>query len=248
MSHTIIHDYCIIELDRLFDVREESGLLTLNEAYVQPGERDRNIYKRIHGIVTAMPRGFSGQKIDPIDPGVPNHKIYVGHDIIAERINEGYPWARETHYYPGATESFEFKTIDDISRHVSVRVGDQIYVHPNTLEDENALWKKDGKYYFRARVDEIICAVRDGELVAQGEYVLLKPHMETEEDIIRSGIQMKLQAEAKPQQGFVLAARPEFCPKGILVFFVYDADWLITIEGQPTYVMKEEEIMCWLEQ
>lgn len=245
---TIIHDYCIIELDRLFDVKEQSGLLTLNEAHVQPGERDRNIYKRICGIVTALPRGYTDLKIDPQDPGVPNHKIYVGHDIIAERANEGYPWTRETHYHPGTTESFEFKTISDVSQYIDVRVGDKIYVHPNTLEEENALWKKDGKYYFRVRVDEILCAVRDGELVAQGQYVMLKPHMETEDEIIRSGLLIKTQVEAKPQQGFVLCARPTFCPKGILVFFMYDSDWLITIEGQPVYMMREEEVMCWMER
>lgn len=244
----IIHDYIIIKLDRLFDVQEVGGLLTLNDAYVQPGERDRNVYKRIHGVVTSLPRGYTDSKIDPIDPGVPNHRIYVGHDVIQERVNEGYPWARDTHYHPGTTESFEFKTIEDVSRYISVRVNDKVYVHPNTMEEENALWKKDGEYYFRARIDEILCVVRDGELISQGQHVLLKPHMETEAEIIQGGLQIKPHAEAKPQQGFVVCAREEFCAKGVLVFFIADADWLITIEGQPMYVMKEEEIMCWLEQ
>lgn len=245
---TIIHDYVILELDRIYDVREVSGIITLNDAYIQEGERDRNIYKRIHGTVTAIPRGYTDLKIDPQDPGMPNPRIFVGHDIIAERVSEGYPWTREEHYHPGTTESYEFKTVADFAQHVDVRVGDTVYVHPNQLEEDNFLWKKDGKYYFRVRVDQILCAVRDGELVPQGQYVILKPHMESESEIMRSGIQVKMSVEAKPQQGFVLCARPEFCPKGILVFFVYDADWLITVEGQTCYCVKEEEIMMWIEQ
>lgn len=243
----IIHDFIILELDRLFDVREEGGLITLNEAYVQHGERDRNIYKRISGIVTSLPRGYSDLKIDPVDPGVPNYKIYVGHDVIQERVNEGYKWDRENYYYPGSTESYEFRSMQDVDPHVDVRIGDTVYVHPNQLEEENALWKKDGKYYFRVRVDEILCAVRDGQIIAQGQHVLVKPNMEKESDLIQGGLQIKPQAEAKPLQGFIFSCRPEFCIPGVLVFFIEDSEWLITIEGIPVYVMKEEQIMCWLE-
>jgi hypothetical protein len=243
----IIFDYIILELDRIFDVKEVSGLLSLNESYVDGEQRDRNIYKRIYGTVISIPRGYTDTKIEPIDPGVPNPKIYVGHDLIQSRVNEGYDWKAETHYYPTAVESYEFKTVADVGQYIDVRVGDKVYVHPNSLDEENALWKKDDKYYFRVRVDEILCAVRDGELVAQGQRVLLKPHMENQSEIMQRGLQIKPNVEAKPLQGFVLCARPEFCAVGVLVFFVSDADWLITIEGTEVYCLKEEEIMVWLE-
>jgi hypothetical protein len=245
---TILHDYFILELDRLFDVKEESGLISLNEAYASNEKRDANIYKRIYGKIVSVPRGYSGLKFDPVDPGYPNPKIYVGHDVISERAREGYPWTRETHYYPGTVESYEFITTEDIGKLVDAKIGDIAYVHPNSLEEENALWKKDNKYYFRIRVDELLCVVRDGQLVAQGGYVLLKPHMEKESELFRGLLQVKSSIEAKPLQGFVYCARPEFCPKGILVFFISDSEWMITIEGQEVYCMKEEQVMCWLEQ
>jgi hypothetical protein len=245
---TPIQDYFVIKLDKIFDVREQGGLITLNDAYIREGERDRNIYKRIWGQVVAIPRGYSGLNIDPQDEGVPNARIYVSHDIIQERVNEGYPWTRETHYHPGVKESFEFKTVDDVAQFIDVKIGDKIYAHPNSLESENALYKLDTEYYFRIRVDEILCAVRDGKLIAQGQHVLLKRNMEKQEDIFRGGLQIKPDVEAKPLQGFCVCARPEFCPTGILVFFIPDADWLITIEGMPVYCLREEDIYCFVER
>lgn len=246
----IIHDYFIVALDRIFDVQTtKKGIITLNEAYIEEGERDRNIYKRIYGTVASVPRGYTHLNIDPLDPGVPNHRIFVGHDVISGRVNEGYKWSREEHYHPGTTESYEFKTLADVAKLVDVKIGDRVYAHPNVFEAENALWKKDGKYYFRVRADEIICSVVGGKICAQAGNVIVEPFMETWEEITRpSGIVIKPSPEAKPLQGKVRFSRDgSGIPVGELIFFEKDANWTVGIEGKEYYIVKEEECLCTFE-
>ncbi len=240
----ILHDYFLVELDRLFETQEtKSGLLPLNEEWVQPNQEDRNIYKRIYGTVVSVPRGFTSLKIDPIDPGHPNHRLFIGHDIIQHNVNEGYKWSNDN-YHPGTVDNYEFVTIEDVARLVNVNVGDRIYAHPNVFEGENAMWKKDGKYTFRVRVDEIICSVVNGVIRAQGLHTILDPVWEKDSDIIsKGGLFIKPQAEKKPNQGILLYGR-EGLPVGELVFFMQDADWTLGIEGKEVYVIKEDELLC----
>lgn len=242
------YDYHIIAIDRIYDDRPTAtGIIPLNTAwYREEKELERYERKLLEGVIVATPEGYSEKNYMPIDPGIPNHKIYISHDAIQLQRNMGRTdWGNEK-YHPGMKEQIDFMTIADYGAMIDAQVGEKVYFHPAVTESENFLEEKDGKRLYLAAVDQIICVVADGVIRPQGGYVLVEPHMETTDALISAtGLIIKQEVEAKLLEGTVRYAREGAdVESGDDILYQKDADWVVTIEGVKYYAMREEE--CWM--
>ncbi len=233
-----LFDYHIIKIDSVYDQRPtESGLIRLNAAwYREEKEMDRYERKLLSGTIAQVPIGYTEAPFMPIDPGIPNHKIYVGHDIIMNQRNIGYEWSN-AQYHPGMKESIDFETIAEWGAKIDARQGEKCYFHPSVTEKENLV--EEGLY--RCAVHEIICVVRDGRPVPQGGYILIKPNIEEELES-ESGLITKLEGEADLVYGTVAYSAGELKPGQDIVFLEY-SDWKVNIEGEELFAMREEDIL-----
>jgi hypothetical protein len=86
---------------------------------------------------------------------------------------------------------FEYKYLSDIP--MVVKPGDRIYTHFNTVLNFKNIVKeipdpenpnKTIEWWYKVRYDQILCGVRDGQILPVGSYVLVEPDMETEDDIL----------------------------------------------------------------
>lgn len=240
-------DCHIIAIERIYDDRPtETGFARLNTAWYKT-EKELSRYERklLFGVVVEAPIAYSEKNYMPIDPGIPNPKIFIGHDAIQFQRNLGRTdWGNEK-YHPGLKERIEFMTISDYGAMIDVKPGERVYFHPSVTEPENFIEEKDGKQFYLAAVDQLICVVED-TIRPQGGYVLVEPHME-DESVRQSetGFILKLETEAKPLEGTVAFARPEALVKpGDFILHQVDANWEVEIEGKKYYAMREDEI--WL--
>ena len=235
-------DYHIICIDRVYDDRETAtGLIRLNAGwYRTEKEMDRYERKLLSGTIAEVPIGYSEKEYMPLDPGVPNPMLFIGHDAIQKQINIGNPWGNEK-YHPGLKEKLEFMTIAEYGALIDAQVGEKVYFHPSVTESENLIKEEDGKTYYLAAVDQIICVVTDAGIRPQGGFVLIEPHYE--EEMERSGLIVELESVPKAQEGTVRYARADAEMKpDDHVLYLTDADWSIEIEGKTYYAMREEEI------
>ncbi len=242
---TFLEDYITFTIDKRYEDVAKSGIILINTAWIDDEESDRFIHKRLYGTVISVPLSYSDTKIRAIDPGLPQTKLYVGHDWIMDKINRGYKNHSNTDYYPSTVDSFEFVTMYDLSRLVDIQPGDRIYFDEKITEPENFLGMHQGKEYFKAAINEIFCVVRGGEILMQSGWVLVEPDMETWEEITTpSGIITKVKPEAKALRGFIrhIRNRNDMKP-GQHIIYVSDADWTIKVEGKEYYVIQENDII-----
>lgn len=235
-----LFDYHIIKIDSVYDQRPtETGLIRLNAAwYREEKELDRYERKLLTGTIAQVPIGYTENNFMPIDPGIPNHKIFVGHDIIQNQRNIGYDWTNEQ-YHPGAKESINFETIADWGAKIDARQGEKCYFHPSVTETENFV--EDGHY--RCAVHELICVIRDGRPVPQGGYILIKPIVEEQLES-ESGLITKLEGEADVLYGTVAYSAGEL-QSGQKILFLEYSDWKVIIESEELYALREDEILAY---
>lgn len=238
---TQLFDYHIIKIDSVYDQRPtESGLIRLNAAwYREEKELDRYERKLLTGTIAQVPIGYTENNFMPIDPGIPNHKIYVGHDIIQNQRNLGYDWSN-AQYHPGMKENIDFETIADWGARIDARQDEKCYFHPSVTEAENIV--EEGLY--RCAVHELICVIRDGKPVPQGGYILIRPILNNELES-ESGLVTKLEGEADLVRGTVAYSACEL-KSGQEILFLEYSDWKVVIEGEELYAMREEEVMLLL--
>lgn len=86
---------------------------------------------------------------------------------------------------------FEYKYLSDIEP--EVQVGDRIYFHFNTIikmganivhEEMFPGTSKVKTWFFKVRYDQVLCAVRQGEIVPIGSYALVEPDMQSVREIL----------------------------------------------------------------
>lgn len=239
-------DQHIISVDKIYDDRAtETGLIRLNTAwYRTEKELDRYERKLLIGTIVAVPDGYSEKNFMPIDPGIPNHKIFIGHDAIQEKRNLGAKWGNEK-YHPSTKERFDFLTIADYGAMIDAKVGDKVYFHPSVTEPENLIEEKDEKQFYYAAVNELICVMgEDGQIRVQGGFVLVEPHFESEDALeSKTGIIIKTEVEAKMLEGTIKFVREGInLKRGDEILFLENSNWEIIIEGILYYAMLEEEI------
>ena len=250
--YTPLFDYFLFTVDKRFETKSESGIIMISEAYVSGGENEEsdefNSHKRIYGQVVAVPRSFSDEKITAIDPGLPAPKKYIGAEFIQQMIASGARMWSKKDYSP-TTYEMDFVTCADIGAKTDIRNGDKIYFNYNATELDQYVGKKDGKQVFKVRVDEILCVVRDGQIISQGGWVIIKPNKETWDDITNdAGIIIKTAPEKIPLEGFIVAANfTEGLKIGDKIIYHHDADWQLTIEGEEAFVIQEKDILALIE-
>ena len=150
-----IKDYVIIEVDRgIF--KTETGFKGIDgkEIHLDPSY-DPQRHARISGKVVAVPDKLSRFPIAQVTAGMPA-------------------------YYSSST--FRYKRRCDIA--MEVKVGDTVYFHFNTLAAMNGKKNRVGENLYKVAYESIICSVRDGEIIMIGGYTLIKPDVETWDDIL----------------------------------------------------------------
>ena len=227
-------DHFLISVPHVFD-EGEGDIKTMNAAHYIDKERDRYERKVMKGIVHKAPLAFREINHMPIDPGFPNHKLFVSHDAIQEMVNKGYKWDN-TSYHPGIKEHFEYITIADYGRMITAKEGDEIYFHPSVTELENYHGEINGQSLFKASVHELISV----GTVPQGGYVLVKPHME---DTKHGDLVVTLEDTHRLLEGTVKYARPESKLSGAFVYFQEGSDWIVNINGERLFAMLEENVL-----
>jgi co-chaperonin GroES (HSP10) len=251
MGKQVLRDYFLVAVDQMYEkMTTKAGIQVLNDAWIEEKERYRFQHKRIYGVVTSVPRGYSLTNVAPIDMGEPNPQLYVGHDIISEMRARGYDWDRDHYYHPGMAEKYAMVTLQDYGAKSTVKVGDKVYFNPIVTEEENFIEGQHRSGVFKIRVDHIFCTVVDGVIHPQGGYVLVEANMESWEDITTPmGIIKKPAPEAKVCEGWIrhVTAGSELTP-GELIYYIKDADWGVKIEGKEYFVMMEKEILCGIDE
>jgi len=240
-----IQDYFIVEIESRYNERKtKSGIILLNTAWIDDTDMDRNEHKRICGKVLSVPQAFSDTAYRAIDDGMPAYHKYVGHDDIVVRINEGYRNHADKSYYPSTFDKYDVVTMADISKMVDVQAGDTVYFMPQVTEDENMLEKEKGREVYRMCVTDLICVVRDGKIITQGEWILVKPKKDTWEEITtKAGIITKSKLENKWLLATIEHSHHEGRNVGDLIVYLPNADCPVKIEDEDYFVMPAQDVI-----
>ena len=245
-----LFDYFDFVVDKRFDDKTESGIIMINEAYISGGENEeiegQVKYRRIYGEVISIPKSFSGEKVTAIDPGLPSPKRYISGEEIEEKIKLGMRSYSKADYSPSTYPGSEYITLNHIGQKTDIRLGDRIYVDYKATAFDQHEGMRDGKDVFKVRVDEIICVVRDGKLISQGGWTLVRPHKETWEDITSAmGVITKVRPENIPLEGFIIACDfTEGLAIGDKIVYQNDADWIVKVEGEEIFAIQERDILA----
>lgn len=227
-----LKDRFIIAVSNVWD--EGGDFKHLNAAHYIDKERDRYERKIRQGVVFRAPSSYSEANCMPIDIGTPPPRLYVSHDDIQQKVNEGYKDLKYLRYHPGMLESFPYLSFADYGRRITAKDGDSIYFHPSVTEPENLLGTYQDKELYLAGVHELISV----GTVPQGFYILVEPHAEERE---RSGLLLNVDEQDKLLEGTVKYSS-SIAP-GTIVNFQQDSNWEFIIEGQRLYAMLEENII-----
>ena len=234
----ILYDQFLISVASVYDeFQNKAGVSGLNPLHYFEGERDRSERKLRHGLIHAVPELYSEKNHMPVDPGYPNHRMYISHDAIQEQVNKGMKWD-ENYYHPGAKEKMEFVTVADYGARIDAQVGDKVYFHPMVTEPEKfwSIWN-DSKLYI-AEVHELVCIVRHGQIIPQGGYVLVEPIIKSSEI---NGLMVDSAPKDEDLKGIVRHSTGVLQP-GEEVLFQENANWEFMVEGKRYYAMLEEDI------
>lgn len=133
-------------------------------------------------------KGIGGREL-VVDPSFePAKHVRIYGEVVSVPVRLGRtPIAQERVGAPGYYEQspFRYKFLSDIEP--EVQVGDRIYYHFNTIHTKNMV-REDGvhpnrTWFYKVQYDQVMCAVRNGEIICIGGYCLVDPDMETWEDI-----------------------------------------------------------------
>lgn len=230
-------DHFIIAVPSILDEGNDAGgLKKYNAAYFIDKERDRFERKLRKGTILAVPIAFREINHMPIDPGLPTPRLFIGHDAIEQKINDGYRWSN-AQYNPSATEGFDYVTVADYGRMITAKVGDEVYFHPRVTEDENYHGRDGDLLLYRAPVTDLICI----EEMPQGGHIIVEPVAKQKE---MDGILLNVDDEDVLLEGIVKFCRPGCgLELGSRVFFQHDSNWDFWIGADRYFAMLEENIL-----
>jgi co-chaperonin GroES (HSP10) len=253
----IIHDYFIVLMDKKYNSEPtESGMIKVNEAYMEDWAEEHLKHRRQYGTVLEVPLGYTHELLDIVHIGMPEPRVFLSGDFIGKKVNEGF--TKLPQYNPSTFDGFDLITLDDISKLVNVRKGDKIYFDYTVASPDRFLGKFGDKGdMYMVRVDEIYCSVRysrfkndDGNftyiIIPHGGWCLVEPAMESWEEIeTESGILIKPKPTARYLDGIVRHIRDRDDVKaGDRILYQRHADYTVSIEEIDYFVMKEEDILC----
>lgn len=265
----IINDFFILSVDQKYESSvTKSGLTTLNTAYQNDEVIERFANKRLYGFIESVPIVYTRSIIDLVDPGTPAPRMYISGDYIESKAKRGYKIDNRS-YSCATWEGFKTITIADIATKCDIRRGDKVYFDPGVTEPDNSLGPFGKRELYKAGCNEIICSIRDGEIIMQGDWCLVEPNVETWEDIsiptpvILNGKPMtnpdgsvrmrtkeewivkKSQPENKPLEAFMRYFSP-FCDlqQGDKIIYNYGANWPVKVEGVEYFAVQRDDILC----
>ncbi len=188
----------------------------------------------------------------------PNNYTRIFGEVVAipDRLGKG-----------GKDESEPVVWFNDAPKYIDsiveeVQVGDRIYFYYTQISDHNILeW--EGGLYYKVPYTQIICAIRNGEMIMIGGHILLKPYYGEgiiEENIAGHRVFGKMTSfgvfmpVAKPEErkgtvahvGTPLIGDDANLSVGDLCYFPVNYDVKTTIEGVEYYTMRQHEILCTL--
>ena len=257
-----IRDYVFFSIDQEYHTAISNNPdIILNDAIMTDDNGDEYDiayqHKRIYGEVLAVPTKQSDLMLRGEYEGYGRHRSYVSGEDILEKVKMGLGETKTIHgstgwgrsdYYPTTYEGPKKVTLKDLK--FDLQVGDIIYFDYNTICKDNRVYETDENVY-RVRLDQIYCAVREGEIIMQGGHVLAEREMETWDDITgKHGIIIRSELRPKPFLGFVRHIDPDNdygIKVGDHIVYIDNADFECEIEGKQLCVMKEHEILAILQ-
>lgn len=144
-----------------------------------------------------------------------------------------------------------------------VKVGDKIYFHYNAINRGNTEIHLDERKLHRIAYQHIFCAIRDGKKIMICGRVLCKPFQEGNlerfrgmtNEVSSSGIIVKRDVEHSTKKVVIahigknlVGRKKEKLKAGDIVLYEPNADFENEIEGEPYFVMTQEDIVCKLTQ
>lgn len=242
----IINDYFMVSIDHKYESDNKNGIITLNAAWVNDTTEDRFGYKRLYGQIESCPLKYTDTLAYLIDPGLPAPRLYISGDHIEAKIKMGFKDYGRHNYNPSTFEAYEVITMADIAKKVDIQRFDKVYFDPKVTEPENFLGMHKERELYKVRVDQILCVIRNSEIITQGGWCLVEPNMETWDDIkTKSGIIKKPNPEAKYLEGTMryVTGRDDI-KYGDDIRYLQYANWTAKIEGKDYYVIQGEDIIC----
>lgn len=242
----IISDFFMMSVDSLYESSvNKEGILTLASSWVNDKTIERFGHKRVYGKIEAVPLTFTDRVVELIDPGFPNPKVYISGEYIGQQIKKGLKYDKN-YYSCAGCDGYGVTTMADVAKNCDIRRGDRVYFDPIVTEPDNYLGPHGKGHLYKVYPSDIVCVVRDGEILMQNDWCLLSPVKETMEDITTaSGIMMKSAPGAKYLQGRIQHFRDiPGMNKGDLVLHFPGLNWLFLVEGREYYAVQSEFIIA----
>jgi len=209
-----------------------------------------------------------------IDPSFdPQRHVNIMGEVVSIPLHlTRRPILQEHRGTPAPTEGspFEYRYVSDVKQ--EVMVGDMIAVHFNTIAMRNCVKEEgihpDKTWYFKVSYEQVICAVRDGNIIPIASYVLVLPDYETWDDILHpTYTNLKdaegkfipkpkdqwIQTKVKPEYHFLTAhvkyvgspLNKDICEiePGQKIWYRRNADWINMIEGTEYFAVRQRHII-----
>jgi hypothetical protein len=245
----IIEDFFMISVDQLYESSvNKDGILTLASSWVDSTTIERFGHKRVYGRVEMCPLSFSNKMVELVDPGYPAPKVHVSGEYIGRKHREGFKNV-VNNYSPAGCDGYGVQTISDVARDCDIRRFDKVYFDPIVTEPDNYLGPHGKGHLYKILPTDVICVVRDGEIMMQADWCLLESVKETYDDITtKSGIMLKAAPGEKFMQGKMMHFR-EFpgVEQGDIVLHMPGLNWLFLCEGRTYYAIQREFIFAKLQ-
>lgn len=202
-------------------------------------------HRRIYGEVVSTPRKLSELPLRRIDPGIPNPKRHVSHEVIQQmRRIQPNEWSNRD--YSAADYDVKFERLSDYE--LVAQAGDRAYVHYDCLNPEFFAGKFKDHYIYYIRYDNVICVVRRGAILMCAGHTLVKPLIDSMEDSrTASGIYTAPTDKPRYLQGILHHVDPKNkygLTAGSHIYYENNADWENEVEGEKYYVIKDRDIMA----
>jgi co-chaperonin GroES (HSP10) len=142
-----------------------------------------------------------------------------------------------------------------------VHVGDKVYIHHNALEEFNMI--PDSKGLWVIEYEDVLCAVRDGNIIPINGRILAEPIFD--DDIIEIDYHGAKRKVKMTESGLVKELDPSYnlkkarlahigtpqkgdakvpINKGDVFYYILNADYKNEIEGKEYFVMFQDEIIA----
>jgi len=127
--------------------------------------------------------------------------------------------------------------------------GDSVYFHHHVFT--NKITFEEDCFRF-ATHSQLFFIIRDEKIIMLNDFLLVKPKMESEDEIKQSGIFMKSKAEKIQQRGIVVATTDQAKSMGIEadmeIAFSRNSDYSFYINDEEYYMMTNQDVIGYIKE